>query len=1063
MYYIENIEIEGFKSYQFKTGLLNLDKNFNIITGTNGSGKSNILDAICFVLGITNLSTIRAETLKDLIFQGKCNKKNSSSVAIFLRLNPSLNERNLNTKLDRIVISRKILKEGKNKYLFNNQIIHPSKILNFLFSINININNPHFLIKQGHIIKIAQMNPRELLDFFENTVGTKLYEKKKKLALDIVGKKNWKVEEISFLLTNKINPKLKILAQALLDRTRCDKIKKRKKELGHLKKTIMRIFQFLVQIKKVFANFFANKLFFLSKIELNIIKRLKNKIKEKKNKCMCLFFRFFGQTDPSFYQNREEISNKHILIFSRVKIFFKTDVIDLKNIYLSKNIKTYMEKNLIENIIRRNVSINIFYSKKKLKITYHLLFKILLSIKEITQKISEWFCYSNNFYRNSLFLKEKTNMTKIEYLEINVQKINLKKKTGIIFYQKNHDFIIKMKDIFSYTFEFLEPIKTSGKLNIWNLRNNIIGVIGSLVQLKNIFLTTAIDCSINNRLSFLVVSSYLFSKAILDLIDLKQKLTIIPLDKIIVIQKPYKAWQNFFRLIDYLSYDIQFCKAIKFAFGNILVVSDTIQARYFAYNYDRDIRCVTFQGDVFDSSGIIITGVLTKNQYTVYSLFGELNNEKVSCIRYGTIKYKQYIKGLKEKKRKSSYSKEYNVIFNSIIGRKLFILPFFISKKMFCIDSIFFRSVKNKKLKLEKNLIALYMNIVFKYCSKKKKDKLVIENLSRTKYNKYLQNDIEIQNRKIIDSIKLGNETLILEKIHYIIILKKYLLLQKKLALSKSILLLNINNVFNRFLFGFYSKYFENKYKQFLCLNGIISKPKFNISIKIGKNVNINQKIISYILLSLFLKIESLLKTKLFSKKIIESEKSDLEKFFRSIIHQYSYIKKKRAIIERDKLNIKEIVERLEVKKKEILLKMLKKINNIFQIIFACLIPGYYGKIVSIKSEENLLKGLNFRISSKKSEQKYVSELSGGQKSLLALSFIFCLLILKPAPFYILDEIDAALDSYHTKNIGKMIQSYFSVSQFIIITLKRGLTLNAKVVFKVKSLNGCSTIVCFRK
>jgi structural maintenance of chromosome 2 len=45
------------------------DESFNSITGLNGSGKSNILDAICFVLGITNMSTVRAQNLQDLIYK----------------------------------------------------------------------------------------------------------------------------------------------------------------------------------------------------------------------------------------------------------------------------------------------------------------------------------------------------------------------------------------------------------------------------------------------------------------------------------------------------------------------------------------------------------------------------------------------------------------------------------------------------------------------------------------------------------------------------------------------------------------------------------------------------------------------------------------------------------------------------------------------------------------------------------------------------------------------------------------------------------------------------------
>ena len=57
--YIEEITIEGFKSYAQRVVVPNFDPYFNAITGLNGSGKSNILDSICFVLGITNLSQVR--------------------------------------------------------------------------------------------------------------------------------------------------------------------------------------------------------------------------------------------------------------------------------------------------------------------------------------------------------------------------------------------------------------------------------------------------------------------------------------------------------------------------------------------------------------------------------------------------------------------------------------------------------------------------------------------------------------------------------------------------------------------------------------------------------------------------------------------------------------------------------------------------------------------------------------------------------------------------------------------------------------------------------------------
>ena len=62
--YIKEISIDGFKSYAQRVTLTGLDPCFNAITGLNGSGKSNILDSICFVLGIKALAQVRAQSLQ---------------------------------------------------------------------------------------------------------------------------------------------------------------------------------------------------------------------------------------------------------------------------------------------------------------------------------------------------------------------------------------------------------------------------------------------------------------------------------------------------------------------------------------------------------------------------------------------------------------------------------------------------------------------------------------------------------------------------------------------------------------------------------------------------------------------------------------------------------------------------------------------------------------------------------------------------------------------------------------------------------------------------------------
>ena len=64
----------------------------------------------------------------------------------------------------------------------------------------------------------------------------------------------------------------------------------------------------------------------------------------------------------------------------------------------------------------------------------------------------------------------------------------------------------------------------------------------------------------------------------------------------------------------------------------------------------------------------------------------------------------------------------------------------------------------------------------------------------------------------------------------------------------------------------------------------------------------------------------------------------------------------------------------------------------------------------------------------------------------------------KPAPMYILDEVDAALDLSHTQNIGQLLKSHFSQSQFVVVSLKEGMFDNANVIFTTSNVDGVSGV-----
>jgi structural maintenance of chromosome 2 len=120
--------------------------------------------------------------------------------------------------------------------------------------------------------------------------------------------------------------------------------------------------------------------------------------------------------------------------------------------------------------------------------------------------------------------------------------------------------------------------------------------------------------------------------------------------------------------------------------------------------------------------------------------------------------------------------------------------------------------------------------------------------------------------------------------------------------------------------------------------------------------------------------------------------------------------------------------------------------------------------------------GLEFKVRLGSAWKQSLTELSGGQRfalrstrflarsshhvnrSLIALSLIMSLLQFKPAPMYILDEVDAALDLSHTQHIGQLFRTRFKGSQFIVVSLKEGLFTNANVLFRTRFRDGTSVV-----
>ena len=96
-------------------------------------------------------------------------------------------------EMEKIDVTREIIVGGKNKYKINSHVVQQNTVTNLFHSVQLNVNNPHFLIMQGRITKVINMKPAEILGMLEETAGTKMYETKKQQSEKLIEKKELKV------------------------------------------------------------------------------------------------------------------------------------------------------------------------------------------------------------------------------------------------------------------------------------------------------------------------------------------------------------------------------------------------------------------------------------------------------------------------------------------------------------------------------------------------------------------------------------------------------------------------------------------------------------------------------------------------------------------------------------------------------------------------------------------------------------------------------------------------------------------------------------------------------
>ncbi|XP_010017174.1 PREDICTED: structural maintenance of chromosomes protein 2 [Nestor notabilis] len=1165
--YIKSIVLDGFKSYAQRTEIRDFDPFFNAITGLNGSGKSNILDSICFLLGINSMSQVRASNLQDLVYKNGQAGVTKATVSITFDNSDKTASPLGFEDTDEISVTRQVVIGGRNKYLINGVTATSTRVQDLFCSVGLNVNNPHFLIMQGRITKVLNMKPPEILAMIEEAAGTRMYESKKIAVQKTIEKKEAKLKEINRVLDEDITPTLRKLKK---ERTSYLEYQKISQTIENLSRFCV-AYQFAaaeeaqVSSAEVLEKMQAD----VKKLQESVAENEKKKReldeevakmkKERDNEVGGVLHSLeeaFAETqrvntkaESALNLKKQNLKNEEV----KCKELVKNMEEDLKACVLKKEEveKVKKELNALQEANEKDETALVAaqlnavsagssssgdgeegtLSKQmmtcKTEISQaateakQVQMKLRYAQQELKTKEAE-VKHMDGEYKKDKEAFEAIRKTK-EELENQMKNLNYDEEKEAAFLAKKKALtndINRLKELhesFMGKFPHLRFEYKDLEKN-WN-PSHVKGLVVSCITVKDLSKAKALEAVAGGKLYNVVVDTEVTGKKLLEKGELKHRYTIIPLNKILarcVSQEKIKLAQtlagygNLDLALFLIQYDSELQKAMEYVFGTTLICNNMDTAKKVTFDKRIMTRSVTLDGDTFDPQGTLHGGassqaapILAKLQEMkaveaelkakkseLQAVEDELERLKNVAEKYRQLKQQwemncEQAELLQMKLQQSAYHKheeELLALKNTIAECEETLKKIeesqqkaknkysLLEDKMKNAESECKKAQKNAKAKLveakkkaedssqkmrekQQELEALLLELkeLEKEHASYKHQIKAADNAIRH-YQKQVD-AMEAEVSKTKESVEKSKEELAKKK--------ELIVSQDEEIKAKSAEIVKCREQNNELQLNIKELEHNIRKRQHEAADAaatmtrmlkehewiasekqLFGQPNTAYDFKANDPKEAHQK------------LQKLQETKDNLGRNVNMRSmtmlSDTEE-------KYNELMKKRRIVENDKIKILSAIEELDQKKIKALHMAWEKVNKDFSSIFSLLLPGAKAMLTPTKTQ-NVLDGLEFRIALGNTWMENLTELSGGQRSLVALSLILSMLLFKPAPVYILDEVDAALDLSHTQNIGHMLRGHFRHSQFIVVSLKDGMFSNANVLFKTKFVDGVSTV-----
>lgn len=1062
---IKKLEVIGFKSF-YNRKELTFPPHMNVIMGPNGSGKSNVGDAICFALGKASKREMRAEKMGDLVYNGskKLPPAKFAKVTIYI----DNKNRKIPVDSDEIKISRKVDKKGLSIYKINGQRQPRDYIKSILYPAGIDPDG-YNIVMQGEIEKFISLSPDERRKIIEELSGISIYEEKKHKSLLELEKVQKRLNEAKIVLTEKIKymeelkkekeqAEKKITVQKEYEQKRAEKIYKEMREIDAVRETFQKQFdkkesEISEKVEK------RNK----ALVEISDENRNLELLNEEINKKG-------GEEQVDLAREIEGIRNRA----NELRAIIKSEENEIKRIgerivQLETDLETNSSKQ--DELIKKSGDIKTSYE---------------LQIEEL-RKHEDRFQKLNNVDRERIELMSKIHNIENEMLKIKEDiakyhqlQFDLDKKgdTEEKLKKLKRDLEKKLDDSSKFSRELgeNETLKQNilkemhllegkreamlrfldqGTKSIMSAKDKgtikgIHGIVSELGKADTKY-SLPLKVAAGSRGNAVIVDNVEVAKECIEYLRSNElgMATFLPLDKIKG-SEPAEGKTENSGFVDYainlVKFSSKYKEVFNYVFGDTIIVDSMDSAKRIGIN---KYRMVTLKGDLIDKSGSIQGGYrkkegigfkeepieeqLDKLKTRLASAESEISriepmveniSDEIALIRGRAYEYEQQlndydkidlseVEKLKEKLQDKEIEhkrawEEMKDLPKKVAKETLAALNERIQKQREKIAEV---NGQKQGTEVEMQILERDVNRANDLIKGLEKERLKFEKSREQNEKEFVGSEKRLE-KKLEEEKKFHGK---LEALYE----KRNKLMEKIKAeeIKKGKIETEIDAIRSQSQ-EIQVKLAETKAK----LEGKKAALDEFKHVEI-KHVKETIEELSRQILELEHKLEAYGPVNMLALDAyneVEKEYGELK------------IKTDKLIEERDE--IMRMMDEIESQKAETFMKTFNNVSKNFERVFAVLSINGEGRIILENPEHPFEAGVD--IIARPGGKKVISlrSMSGGEKTLTTLAFIFAVQEYQPSPFYIMDEVDAALDKENSERLGMLVSEYAKTSQFILIT-----------------------------